>query len=119
MSTDEVYGSRATGSFKETDGFHTASPYSASKAGSDLLVLAHITPEIKNGMTTSAIYKHAFSFLKKTKYPVAMRYSLRKAVMELGPSGFPFEKYVAEILRRKGYTARTGASLKGFCVTHL
>ncbi|HUR62080.1 MAG TPA: dTDP-glucose 4,6-dehydratase [Candidatus Thermoplasmatota archaeon] len=43
VSTDEVYGSRVTGSFKETDGFHTASPYSASKAGSDLLVLAHHT----------------------------------------------------------------------------
>ena len=41
VGTDEVYGSRATGSFKETDPFHTASPYSASKAGSDLLVLAH------------------------------------------------------------------------------
>ena len=41
VSTDEVYGSRATGSFTEADGFHTASPYSASKAGSDLLVLAH------------------------------------------------------------------------------
>jgi dTDP-glucose 4,6-dehydratase len=41
VSTDEVYGSRDKGSFKETDPFHTASPYSASKAGSDLLVLAH------------------------------------------------------------------------------
>jgi dTDP-glucose 4,6-dehydratase len=43
VSTDEVYGSRETGSFKETDPFHTASPYSASKAASDLLVLAHHT----------------------------------------------------------------------------
>jgi dTDP-glucose 4,6-dehydratase len=43
VSTDEVYGSRPAGSFKETDGLHTASPYSASKAGSDLLVLAHHT----------------------------------------------------------------------------
>ncbi|MFA5945093.1 MAG: dTDP-glucose 4,6-dehydratase, partial [Candidatus Thermoplasmatota archaeon] len=43
VSTDEVYGSRETGSFKETDPFHTASPYSASKAGSDLLVMAHHT----------------------------------------------------------------------------
>jgi dTDP-glucose 4,6-dehydratase len=41
VSTDEVYGSRETGSFTETAPFHTASPYSASKAGSDLLVLAH------------------------------------------------------------------------------
>jgi dTDP-glucose 4,6-dehydratase len=41
VSTDEVYGSRETGSFTELDGFHAASPYSASKAASDLLVLAH------------------------------------------------------------------------------
>ncbi|MEK7460229.1 MAG: ATP cone domain-containing protein [Patescibacteria group bacterium] len=82
------------------------------------MVVSHLTPEIKDGMKTSAIYKHAFSLLKKAKYPVAVRYSLRKAVMELGPSGFPFEKYIAEVLRGKGYTATTGAILQGFCVSH-
>ena len=82
------------------------------------MVINHITPELRDGMKTSAIYKHAFSILKKTKYPVAVRYSLRKSVLELGPSGFPFEKYVAEVLRRKGYTARTGVILPGFCVSH-
>ena len=82
------------------------------------MVVSRITPEVKDGMKTSDIYKHAFSLLKKNKYPVAVRYSLRKAVMELGPTGFPFEKYVAEIFRLKGYNARTGAILKGFCVSH-
>ncbi len=82
------------------------------------MVVLHIIPELKNGMKTSAIYKHAFSLLKKSEYPVAIRYSLRKAVMELGPSGFPFEKFVAEVLRRKGYTANTGVILPGFCVSH-
>lgn len=82
------------------------------------MVIAHITPELHDGMKTAAIYKHAFSLLKKTKYPVAVRYSLRKAVMELGPSGFPFEKFVAEVLRGKGYTAQTGVILPGFCVSH-
>ena len=43
VSTDEVYGSIEKGSFKEGDRLHVASPYSASKAGSDLLVLAHQT----------------------------------------------------------------------------
>ena len=43
VSTDEVYGSIERGSYKETDRLHAASPYSASKAGSDLLVLAHHT----------------------------------------------------------------------------
>lgn len=81
-------------------------------------IVEHITPELHNGMKTSQIYKHAYSILKKNKYPAAIRYSLRKAVMELGPSGFPFEKFVAEVLRRKGFTARTGVILPGFCVSH-
>ncbi len=37
ISTDEVYGSTARGSFTETDPLNPSSPYSASKAGSDLL----------------------------------------------------------------------------------
>ena len=82
------------------------------------MVIEHIIPELHDGMKTSAIYKHAFSLLKKSKYPVAVRYSLRKAVMELGPSGFPFEKFVAEVLRGKGYIAETGVILPGFCVSH-
>jgi dTDP-glucose 4,6-dehydratase len=41
ISTDEVYGSRAEGSFKETDLLSPSSPYSASKAASDLLVNAY------------------------------------------------------------------------------
>lgn len=81
-------------------------------------IVEHLLPELHDGMKTSQIYKHAYSILKKSKYPAAIRYSLRKAVMELGPSGFPFEKYVAEVLRGKGYTAQTGVILPGFCVDH-
>jgi dTDP-glucose 4,6-dehydratase len=41
ISTDEVYGSRKTGSFSEKDFLHPSSPYAASKAGSDLLALSY------------------------------------------------------------------------------
>jgi len=37
VSTDEVYGSTPSGSFRETDNLNPSSPYSSSKAGSDLL----------------------------------------------------------------------------------
>ncbi len=37
VSTDEVYGSTPEGSFVETDNLNPSSPYSSSKAGSDLL----------------------------------------------------------------------------------
>jgi dTDP-glucose 4,6-dehydratase len=40
VSTDEVYGSIPTGAFRETDPISPSSPYSASKAGGDLQVLA-------------------------------------------------------------------------------
>jgi dTDP-glucose 4,6-dehydratase len=43
ISTDEVYGSRTDGSFTETDILTPSSPYSSSKAGSDLLALSYFT----------------------------------------------------------------------------
>jgi len=43
VSTDEVYGSRADGSFSEGDVLTPSSPYSASKAGSDLIALGYHT----------------------------------------------------------------------------
>ncbi len=81
-------------------------------------VVAHIIPDLHNGMTTQEIYKHAFEILAKLSKPVARSYSLRRAVMELGPSGFPFEDFVAEILRAKGFEALTRQTVLGGCVPH-
>jgi dTDP-glucose 4,6-dehydratase len=43
ISTDEVYGSIDEGSFRETDRLGPRSPYSASKAASDLIALSYLT----------------------------------------------------------------------------
>ena len=43
VSTDEVYGQVLEGSSVETDPIETRSPYSASKASGDLMVLAYFT----------------------------------------------------------------------------
>jgi dTDP-glucose 4,6-dehydratase len=43
VSTDEVYGSVASGASRETDAFNPSSPYSASKAGAELLAKAYHT----------------------------------------------------------------------------
>ena len=43
VSTDEVYGSVETGSSTESDPLEPRSPYSASKAGSDLIALSHFS----------------------------------------------------------------------------
>ena len=80
-------------------------------------VIARVKKELREGMTTKQIYRHAFSFIKKDK-PTAIRYSLRQAVMELGPTGFPFEKFLGEILKTQGFKVKTGVVLYGFCVSH-
>ncbi len=81
-------------------------------------VLAHILPELHGGMTTGEIYRHAFENLARISKPVARSYSLRRAVMDLGPSGFPFEDFVAEILRAKGFQCVTRQTVFGGCVPH-
>ncbi|HEY4513945.1 MAG TPA: restriction endonuclease [Candidatus Paceibacterota bacterium] len=82
-------------------------------------VIEHVVRELKPGMTTEDIYKHAFEILRtEEKAPVAARYSVKRAVFELGPSGFPFEQFLAEVLRAHGWSARTGVVLTGRCAPH-
>ncbi len=81
-------------------------------------VIEHIISELHDGMTTNEIYKHAFSFLHKISKHVARSYSLRRAVMDLGPAGFSFEKFVAEILKAKGFETLTDQTVLGGCVPH-
>jgi dTDP-glucose 4,6-dehydratase len=52
VSTDEVYGSIDVGSFRETDALLPNSPYSAAKAGSDLLARAYFVTHGLNISTT-------------------------------------------------------------------
>ena len=81
-------------------------------------IITEVSQDLHEGMTTREIYKKAYSILKKKQKAVSLRYSLKKAVAELGPTGFPFEKYVAEIFRSQGYETETGVIVKGKCVEH-
>lgn len=82
-------------------------------------VVSHILGELRSGMTTEEIYRHAFGILRREEeQPVAARYSVKRAVFALGPSGFPFEQFFAEILRAHGWSARTGIALTGRCAPH-
>jgi hypothetical protein len=86
--------------------------------GSIQAVTSHILQELEEGMSTHEIYRHAFELLHKVEKRVALRYSLKRALLDLGPSGFPFEKFVAEIFRGQGYDAVTDQVVYGGCVEH-
>ena len=82
-------------------------------------VLSHIMHELQPDMRSEDIYRRAFEILsREALVPVAARYSIKRAVFALGPSGFPFEQFFAEILRGHGYRAQTGMMLTGKCATH-
>ena len=81
-------------------------------------IVDHVSKEIKSGAKTQQIYKHAFLLLRKLEQPVAERYSLKRAIMELGPTGHPFEKLVGEILKSEGFSVGVGKIVQGSCVSH-
>lgn len=81
-------------------------------------IVEHIEAELEDGVSTMDIYRHAFDLLHREHVVVATRYSLRRALLELGPSGFVFERVVCEIFRAKGYEAVTDQVVYGGCVEH-
>lgn len=81
-------------------------------------IIDEILPQLQDGMTTQEIYKKAFGMLRKRKRANAARYSLKKAIMELGPTGYPFEHFVAQVLAHNGFEVSVGQVVQGRCVTH-
>lgn len=69
-------------------------------------------------LTTHEIYSQAFSHLREKKQKAAARYSLKRAVGELGPSGFPFEIYLSKLFESDGYVTKVDQLVKGACVEH-
>lgn len=82
-------------------------------------ILAELTHEIQPMMTTEEIYRRAYTLLRDSEAaPIAARYSTKRAVSSLGPSGFPFEQFFGEVLRAHGWTVRTNMTLMGRCAPH-
>ncbi len=81
-------------------------------------ILRHVSGDLREGMKTDDIYAHAFNILRKEYRPAAAQYSLKRAIMELGPSGFPFERFIARILETQGYKTQVGVIVRGKCVEH-
>lgn len=117
---EQIYITKATGERELFDESKLINSLERSGADNDTAkkVLSHIRAELEDGMSTRDIYKHAFEVLNREKRPVAVKYSLRRAIMDMGPTGFPFEKLIAEIFRTKGFEATTEFVAEGDCVEH-
>lgn len=81
-------------------------------------ILNIVRDELYQGISTREIYNRAYALLKKKKSIFASKYKLKKAIYELGPTGFPFERFVAQVLSHSGYTIEVGKIISGRCVSH-
>ena len=95
---------------------------SLRKSGADEYVISQILEKIKSelyeGITTKEIYNRAYKLLRKKDSLFASRYKLKSAIYELGPTGYPFERFVAALLQNSGYKVEVGKVIKGNCVSH-
>ncbi len=82
-------------------------------------MLQHIRGRLFDGISTREIFAMVQEFLKHSPAPhLAMKYNLKAALAELGPSGYPFEKYLSLLLTDLGYHTQINQTLSGACVTH-
>ncbi len=81
-------------------------------------ILSDIEPLLYDGIKTQEIYQHAFELLRASEIVVAARYSLRRALFNLGPTGFPFEDFLARLFTHEGYATKTRITLQGNCAEH-
>lgn len=81
-------------------------------------VLDELYVYVRNGMSTHKVYKKAYSILVKLSHRTAGRYRLKNAIMELGPTGYPFEKFVGALIRHRGLSTDVGVIVNGECVKH-
>ncbi|OGG45586.1 hypothetical protein A2673_01075 [Candidatus Kaiserbacteria bacterium RIFCSPHIGHO2_01_FULL_50_13] len=82
-------------------------------------IVERITNTLRPHITTGDIYRQAFDELRRVEEkPIAARYSIKRAILDLGPSGFPFEQFFAEVLRAHGWVCRVGVALTGRCAPH-
>lgn len=77
-----------------------------------------VSEKVKPGVTSSNIFRDSLRHLVKEDLDIAVRYSLKRGINTLGPTGFLFEQYVEAVLRAHGYKTRRNIMMKGKGVIH-
>lgn len=77
-----------------------------------------VADKIRHGSTTHDIFKHAEKILRQQSAVAATHYSLKKSLLELGPTGYEFESFVAKYFEAIGFSTYVGITLQGEYVRH-
>lgn len=95
---------------------------SAKRAGASHKLAQKIAFSVENkafdGIKTAEIFSLVKSFLNKEEPLASLKFSLRDAMRKLGPTGFPFEKFIGRVLEKTGWLVKLNQIVKGKCVEH-
>ncbi len=120
MDSSRVHIRKADGTLEafQSDKLERSLKNSGAAAAVAHDIAEKVADSLKGGERTGDIYRRAFRMLRTQARGAAARYSVKRALIELGPTGYPFEDFVGEIFRAQGWTCRTRTERHGACVSH-
>jgi len=120
MTSEKIRVLKLSGEYEPFSERKVRSSLTRAGADDELIdtIVARVRGELYDGISTREIYHHVFELLRKLQSSLVSSYSLKRAIMELGPSGFPFERFVAGVLEARGYTVAVDQTVQGRCVDH-
>ena len=81
-------------------------------------VVTRVTGALEPDASTRRIYRDAFRELHREVGQVAARYSLKQAILRLGPTGYPFERLWGAVLEAEGHAVTFNRIVRGRCIDH-
>ena len=108
-------GEREPFSFQKI--FQSARNVGASKEIA-LQIAYQIQKEISPGIPTEEIFDRIFELLLEKSPRSAIRFNLKRAIEKLGPTGFPFEKFVGKVFSSEGFEVELNRIIPGYCTDY-
>jgi hypothetical protein len=120
VSSDAIMVLKRSGEYEPFSEDKVRSSLERAGADDDLIdiVVGRVKGELYDGISTKELYRRVYDLLSELERPMASRYDLKNAILQLGPTGFPFERFVAGLLRERGYHVAVGQIVPGKCVEH-
>ncbi len=82
-------------------------------------LISFISSKLYDNIPTSEIYHYITEYLHTVSKPhIKAKYSLKQAIMALGPTGYPFEDFVSEMLKTQGFITEVRSTIQGKCISH-
>lgn len=75
-----------------------------------------IKKEAYPDIRTAEIFRKVKKLLHQETPKAALRFNLKNGIRKLGPTGFPFEKFIGQIFKKLGFKVKINQHLSGLCL---